>query len=316
MKSWKHLLTGALAMAILAGCGNDEPVGPDPVTPDEQQSLYMNVGVALPSARGTRSQTDSEGNSTGGTEVGKDYENTVKTLLLVLSRNDDKYVAHTLVTGLNTGNKTTITTTAAFKRTDVQKFYDADGKLPENRNKIHVYAFCNPTAELTQLFEGLNSSNDDGSWVNTACKVLEGTTSQHTEIWEPGSFLMSNAAIAEKTIPDTFQEWVVKYTSEASPFELSGKNNGGINNDGAIKVERSVARLDFKDGSPTQDRTYPIGIGEDEGTMKVELVRMALVNMSNEFYYLRRVSDDGLAADAVLCGQETEIGRASCRERV
>ncbi len=26
MKSWKHLLTGALAMAILAGCGNDEPV--------------------------------------------------------------------------------------------------------------------------------------------------------------------------------------------------------------------------------------------------------------------------------------------------
>ena len=74
MKSWKHLLTGALAMAILAGCGNDEPVGPDPVTPDEQQSLYMNVGVALPSARGTRSQTDSEGNSTGGTEVGKDYE--------------------------------------------------------------------------------------------------------------------------------------------------------------------------------------------------------------------------------------------------
>ncbi len=306
MKSWKHLLTGALAMAILAGCGNDEPVGPDPVTPDEQQSLYMNVGVALPSARGTRSQTDSEGNSTGGTEVGKDYENTVKTLLLVLSRNDDKYVAHTLVTGLNTGNKTTITTTAAFKRTDVQKFYDADGKLPENRNKIHVYAFCNPTAELTQLFEGLNSSNDDGSWVNTACKVLEGTTSQHTEIWEPGSFLMSNAAIAEKTIPNTFQEWVVKYTSEASPFELSGKNNGGINNDGAIKVERSVARLDFKDGSPTQDRTYPIGIGEDEGTMKVELLRMALVNMSNEFYYLRRVSDDGLAADAVLCGQETD----------
>ena len=136
--------------------------------------------------------------------------------------------------------------------------------------------------------------------------MLEGTTSQHTEIWEPGSFLMSNAAIAEKTIPDTFQEWVVKYTSEASPFELSGKNNGGINNDGAIKVERSVARLDFKDGSPTQDRTYPIGIGEDEGTMKVELVRMALVNMSNEFYYLRRVSDDGLEADAVLCGQETD----------
>ena len=56
MKSWKHLLTGALAMAILAGCGNDEPVGPDPVTPDEQQSLYMNVGVALPSARGAHPQ--------------------------------------------------------------------------------------------------------------------------------------------------------------------------------------------------------------------------------------------------------------------
>ncbi len=123
--------------------------------------------------------------------------------------------------------------------------------------------------------------------------MLEGTTSQHTEIWEPGSFLMSNAAIAEKTIPDTFQEWVVKYTSEASPFELSGKNNGGINNDGAIKVERSVARLDFQGRQPHAGPHLPDRHRRRRGTMKVELVRMALVNMSNEFYYLRRVSDDG-----------------------
>lgn len=307
MKSWNYLLIGIFALAAFAGCSNDEPVGPDEEKPGKKESLYMSVGVALPSASGSRSQTNPGGGSTSGTEVGKDYENTVKSLLLVLAQTDNKYVTHSLVEGLNTQNKTVISTTAKFDRTNIQNFYGTDGNLPAGRsNKVRVFAFCNPTTELVQMFEGLNSASDDGTWVNKACKVLEGTATQNTDIWKSGSFLMSNASIAEKTIPSTFQEWVVKHASETSPFELSGNNNGGIDNGGAIPVERSVARFDFKDGSPTKDQTYAIGIGEDAGTMKVKLVRMGLVNMSNEFYYLRRVSDDGTATATSLCALETD----------
>lgn len=39
--------------------------------------------------------------------------------------------------------------------------------------------------------------------------------------------------------------------------------------------------------------------------MQIQLQKMALVNMSKNFYYLRRVSDNGLSSNATLCGTET-----------
>ena len=69
-----------------------------------------------------------------------------------------------------------------------------------------------------------------------------------------------------------------------------------INNDGAIKVERSVARFDFKDGSGSANTYNVIYDKEDDKKclVQIQLQRMALVNMSKNFFYLRRVSDNGL----------------------
>ena len=36
---------------------------------------------------------------------------------------------------------------------------------------------------------------------------------------------------------------------------------------------------------------------------------MALINMSKHFYYLRRVSDDGLADNVEICGTEYDSGQ-------
>ena len=69
-----------------------------------------------------------------------------------------------------------------------------------------------------------------------------------------------------------------------------------------------MARIDFKDGSRNGDQTYVLGNDEANATLKVKLTKMALVNMSRDFYYLRRVSDDGTNADALICGTEYRHG--------
>ena len=79
---------------------------------------------------------------------------------------------------------------------------------------------------------------------------------------------------------------------------------------GAVKVERAMARFDFKDASPKGRNTYPVvqDIAPD-GTLgkyivNVQLGKMALVNMNKAFHYLRRVSNDGLPTEQELCAPE------------
>ena len=110
---------------------------------------------------------------------------------------------------------------------------------------------------------------------------------------------MSNAELTEVEIPRTFDDWLVKYAEINSPLEFMK----------TVPVERSVARFDFKDGSPanTPANTYIIDkvTGQQGGALRVQLVRMALVNMSKNFYYLKRISDhtDG-HQNPVFCGVE------------
>lgn len=112
-----------------------------------------------------------------------------------------------------------------------------------------------------------------------------------------------------KKLPAKFSEWD-SYTTIDKAFNLSGMNNAytdkEINNGGAIPVERAVARFDFRDGSPNGHNTYDV-VTDKEGQLlvQIELQKMALVNMSKEFYYLRRVSPTGNDDDNVLCGIET-----------
>lgn len=86
-------------------------------------------------------------------------------------------------------------------------------------------------------------------------------------------------------------------------------NGTEIGNIGNIHVERVVARFDFKDGSPSKDQTYVIAEKDNKPTLKVKLNKMALINMSKHFYYLRRVSDDGLADNVEICGTEYDSGQ-------
>lgn len=317
MKSWSKFLVGILAMYMVVGCSeNDNLVDAGQVnTGDPKDVTYMSINVALPTARGTRSQTNPDGTSTDGTEVGLDKENNVKKILLILANADDTFGAYGVVENLSIpAGQTTIKTAVKMDRTDIGQFYDQNGNIKNSaKNGIHVYVFCNPTDELINEIDALGYGDN---WSDKTCNVLQShtaVTNKNVSIWADNSFLMSNASMALREIPSTFEVWRVNHDTENNAFELSGGNNGGINNAssngrGAVKVERSMARFDFKDGSPadTPANTYNIGLEDQAGLLQVQLLRMGMVNMSKNFYYLRRVSDDGKGLNKLLCGAETD----------
>lgn len=295
MKNWSKFLTAALAAGMLASCSHDEadvkPVGPL----GNEDAAYMSVEVSLPTLKGVRSATGDT-----GTEVGKDTENNVGSVLLVLASADkNTYLAHGLAGGLVSNGKALVTANAKIDRTDIQQLYNDAGKA--KAEIVNVFVFCNPTAELISKMEDLNV---DDEFVDSVCDVLQSTgdtPDQNLTVWAPNSFLMTNAKSAERSIPAKFEDWL-QYTTFENPFNLSDENVDGTDNSetegrGPIEVERAVARFDFRDGSPanTPANTYEIStLAEtNDGMLKVELVNMSLVNMSKEFYYLRRVSSNG-----------------------
>lgn len=111
---------------------------------------------------------------------------------------------------------------------------------------------------------------------------------------------MSNYGIETRKLPGNIDMWK-KYKDPSSAFNLSGHNDGVVDNYadgnlGAIDVERAVARLDFKDGSKKGNNTYNITVDQTKDELNVQLVRMALVNMGKQCYYLRHMSDGGTSA--------------------
>lgn len=319
-------LLGALALFSLAGCSDEKFGTDDPNLPEgDGEGYYMSLDILMPDGRtSSRSTTDSNGNSSDGVEVGADIENNVTSAIIVLANTDDYgFIAAGEVLG-NRITAQTLNNTPGYKalarlqKTNLNEFYQ--NLQPNTQPHVYVFVFCNPTNELREMFRGANTKFGSTEWVDATCTVLQGKTGvadKNTGIWNPNSFLMNNADFAIRILPGSILAWE-QFDRAENPFHLSEANTGTDMPDnsagagrGAVKVERSVARFDFKDGSPSGDQTYNVlyhvhnGVVHDgtngtsaEPLVAVQLQRMALVNMGNQFYYLPRVSDEGqLAGD-------------------
>lgn len=305
---------------------------------DDGNYVYINASIALPTASGMRSATDEDGdtNSDGAYngenrgddfEYGYDYENDVRSLLLVFADKDYKYVAHSVVKGITqaptTNTKFDFTATGEVKHAYLEEAYKQG--ILNGTDDVKVYAFCNYTADLLQKLDTVSIGST--SWVDEKGTVVEAASpAGHTPnisntIWANRSFLMSNAQEAPVAFPKTIDEWDA-YADKNTPYDITDK---------PIKVERTAARIDFRDGSSSvlgTDNTYDLwaiqkvttttteGDGDDQTTtskteidtlnlFSVQLTRMALVNMSKDYYYLRRVSHDGTDTDWVINGVES-----------
>ncbi len=321
MKVLINFLTGVLLIGLLAGCSkHGEEIHKDWLEGiEEKDAFYVNAKVLLPVAPGTRSQTGEDGTSDGGKEEGQDYENKVGNVLLVLAERGDgdspfTYIAHGLA-GAVQQQDGIVTTTAAITQTTLSGYYEKYAvnritEIPEERQKIQVFAFCNPPQDLLDVFNKDLPANEElrTTWFNAACEVIGSNNPDNTgmtdgsnrSIWAKNSFLMSSSETVLVTIPPTFDEWLLDYATVDRPLLLSEK---------PVPVERSVARFDFKDGSDYPgENTYDVDVaGMNGGALQVKLVRMALVNMSKHFYYLKRVSDESDGhSSPVLCGAETD----------
>lgn len=325
-KNWSIFFIGMLAMCTIAGCSDNELNGsnePGVYPGHPEDAVYMNVNIQLPvGGKNTRSETDSDkdddyGTSTDGTEVGKDYENKVNGVLIVLADASNNFIAAGEHNSLPVVREGIVNTTQKINKSALAAYY-GNGTLGAGKDQVNLYVFCNPTMELKQIFE---KSGTDSKWIDEIATLEEkpNGTATGAAVWggndHKAGFLMATASSKDinKQIPKNFTDWD-NFTTENNAFDFSGKNtlsNGTeIGNIGNIRVERVVARFDFKDGSPSKDQTYVIAEKDNKPTLKVKLNKMALINMSKHFYYLRRVSDNGLANNVEICGTEYDSGQS------
>lgn len=351
LKTLALLLGGGLLG--LTSCSNDTLTG-DPAGGPEYagKKVYFTAALALPSDTGTRSATDDEdaehaadgnnqtnSNADPDYEYGYDYENDVRTMILVFAtKTDNKYICAAEVSGIEkapTGLNYSFEVLAEIDYNDLSAAYSAN--LFTTAQEVNVYAYCNYTQRLKELFFGTSGTSGTGKpvagtteWADFAGEVIEASSAAgespaiSNTIWAPRSFLMTNHAITTTKFPDEIGKWDA-YADQSNPFKVTA--NGDQETTDAllpIYVERVAARIDFRDGSKgssggTNNNTYPIITDvhklvtspsnsqdkDEKNLFSIQLTRMGLVNMSKKFFYLRRVSANGLNTGATVGGVET-----------
>lgn len=292
MKAFANIFTLSALAVCLTACNDDIGTGSN-LPAEESEGIYLKFALDLPSGSGSRSITtsgdnDEYGTSSDGTEVGKDHENRISQIMLVFTDEDNNYLTSTNVTSVSpTTSNTYIISIPPERLAD----YVSTEEKPNQ--KANVYAYCNPTPELRALAGAAEGSEQVEDFVEQIYTI---TDSEDVSVWKKDNFLMSNAVMHEITLPESWNE----HLSSGNPFPI-----------GKIKVERSVARFDYR--AKYANNIYRVRddleATSEEDTdnpgIYIQLTDVALINMSKSFYYLRRVSTDGQNKNAIICGVET-----------
>ncbi len=282
MKNFSYLFMAGLMTLGLWSCSDDADItagGENEISGD----VYMSFKLELPTAgRSATDEPDSDDPDGGDTnsdanpdfEVGTTGENKISHLKVVLAQKEGD--------GTYTALAVSQDETLGGANVDYVATFDAVDMIGETvaDQNVYVFVFCNYSG-ITTLAE----------WQN----VLDGskTINSINDITGDNQFWMANAELSEVKMPKSTD--YPKYNTPATAFDL-----------GEVKVERAAARFDFKE---TNDNVYEL----ESGKVKVTLTDMALVNMSNSFYYLRRVANANTESDkekqadltnVIICGTE------------
>ncbi len=297
---------------------------------EKQGDVYARLTLSLPSTRSVT--TGQDGNSDAGFEVGKEYENSVTSVLIVLTSKDGdnyNYVASALTDTkgqtpaegeTEEGNPSKPMYTVSFESEEIAEFANQE---------VYVFAFCNPSMILVEDVNNLKPVKNDEGTVITAAKAVNTlvghiTGENSAQISEQNYFLMSNHSLTSVTIPPS-SDLLSQYNTPENPFFL-----------GTVDVSRVTARFDFRqttvegetvanrypiydnytintpvvdeDGNPVLDENNNPKYETETGKTLmgyVVLDGMALMNEANSYYCLPRVSRNGMDTSSKLCEGET-----------
>lgn len=263
MKRFSYLMMASL-MALGFGACSDEVDVPKGGNEEIADAVYMSFDLKLPTSRST---TDENGatnsNAIPDSEVGLDFENKVKKVKVVLATatttngvTSYTYVAESKDGYKLVGNDDTYTVTfEANELTNILPKEDQSGPA------VYAFVVCNPLDgfDATKVFDGIGTVADTDKDLNNKSIALK------------NGFLMTNAEISKvSNIPAD----LTSYNSPSNPFDL-----------GSVEVERTAARFDYK--AAKEDNVYPI----EDTNVSIQLTGMTLVNMSKNYWWLRRVAD-------------------------
>lgn len=280
----KKFLIGALPALLLASCASDEPA----VNPGGSEGGNTYAKIRLQLATGTRSATDDyDGvtNSEDGFEIGKVYENTINDVTLVLASKAGDGAPYVPVATSTKGSVLPDANpsdnpaenpayTIMFKDEDIVKYHG---------QTLYLFAFCNTS--LSEADIKAQATLDD----------LQGIINDpdRDDVWKSGGFLMVNApnkGVRSVTLPGE-KELTENYNTPEKALDL-----------GIIHVARVASRFDFKQ---VNNNVYPVMNVNDpnDKIAEVQLLAMAPINIAKDFYYLPRVSENGLNP-WTICGIE------------
>ena len=328
MKYLSRLLAGALLVSLTA-CSSDEPTAPGGETTEPGEPFYSTISFKMPT--GSRS-----GEANEGEEVGKDYENYVGSILVILSSydetaNDYKFITCAANDATGSNDKYTIV------------FQNRDELLAHAGEEVYVFAYCNPTQALrnTVLGNPVADGYVGGLAAGTSFKDLvcggEDDDTDVTSTWMEKGFLMTSVSLhkvflgdekekgsgmptdeeAKKIYKATHEAYLKTFSVKTNAFPLC-PNIGTADKpiETPIEVVRTASRFDIRDASPKADGkdftyyVYKDGVdwenkdyvhNDEDVVASVSYTRVALFNVSNQFYYLPRTSLDGTMNSAKYC---------------
>lgn len=283
---YKYYIWGCI-VALCSAC--TDRMATDGGDTEMENPLYVTFSVSmneggLPS-RSVTGDPDDDGyvTSDDGKEIGKDRENNIAEVLLIFADEEGKFI--------HAG-------TAPVTKIESNRYglhFEAGG-MEDYRQKgdVSIYAFCNPDTGLKDAASQWSAGSSISALLDKAY-TLSDEESENCRAWEDNRFFMSNAIPHSAYFPGSIAGF-----GKYSPWDL-----------GTIRVERSVARFDYRAKMADNIyRVYDKTDGSEEYTrnpgVSVQLTDIALINMSRNFYYWRRVSDaaDGYS-NPVISGTET-----------
>lgn len=176
----KNFFFMAALLVAMVGCNKEPQEEGNGLSASDK--VYMSFSIKTPT---TRSATENDGtsNATPDTEVGKDYENNITKVDIVLINADQYIVADDVLKSGSTGNKYI----ASFNSLELKA---------NKEYEVYIYANCDAPAELN--IHATSSATID-------------------EMTQDDNFWMTNAYAAKKVkMPANMSI----YTSHASPFNL------------------------------------------------------------------------------------------------